>query len=348
VHEVAIAVTKPEDDESGPASRPMQAVVACGKSLVLTEITVRNLERQLFVALPLVLLASLAGGWFLISRALRPIDRIARTAAEINATDLSRRISVRGGDEIARLSQTLNATFDRLERGFERERRFTADASHELRTPLAAVAGNVEVALRQDRPPAEYRQILADVGDAAARMQAIVEGLLTLARTDAGAAPPSRPVALGPLCEEAVRLHRPIADRAQVSIDLATEPGISVPGHAEHLKTVISNLVANAIRYNHPGGRVAIGIAREDGHARIRVDDTGIGISPQDLPHVFERFYRADPSRSASTGGVGLGLAIAKAIVERHAGTISVTSLPDRGSRFEVLIPLERDPSRGA
>jgi heavy metal sensor kinase len=340
--DLGVEVTKTDEPPAATESRPFSAIVFCGKSLAETDSAVAAIVRDLLILGPLVLLASLAGGWFLVSRAMRPIDRIAKTAAAINETEMSRRIPVQGHDELARLSTTLNAAFDRLQRGFERERQFTADASHELRTPLATVKGNVEVALNKDRPGAEYREILADIGDAATRMQAIVEGLLTLARTDTKAAAlPRENVVVARVVEDAVRLHHALADTKRVTVSVSAPEDVVVRGYPEHLRTVFSNLVANAIRYNHDGGRVRIEVSRNTEVAQVRIDDTGIGIPEKDLPHVFERFYRVDQSRTtAGGGGVGLGLAIAKAVVLAHGGTIAASRLPTGGTRFEVMLPV--------
>jgi heavy metal sensor kinase len=318
-------------------------VIHVGKDLSETDVIVDKFIGGFLFLGPLVLLASLAGGWVLVSRALGPIDQMAHTARRINETDLARRIPVTTRDELGRLADTLNATFDRLQRGFERERQFTADASHELRTPLTAISGNVEVALNRDRSAQEYREILSDIGEAAKRMQAIVEGLLTIARADAKAAPTrTENVVLARLVDEVVGAHRPLAEQHQVSVAVSAPDDVAVTGDPEHLRIVLSNLVANAIRYNTVGGRVMIEVARAAAQARIRVDDTGGGIPEKDLPHVFERFYRVDQSRTtAGGGGIGLGLAIAKAIVQAHHGTIAASRLPAGGTRFEVTLPVE-------
>jgi heavy metal sensor kinase len=340
--QIGVVVAKTDEPPAATETRPFLAFVVCGKDVTASDEAIHTLVGKLWLLGPLVLLASLAGGWFLVSRALRPIDRIATTATEINETDLSARIPVHTRDELGRLADTLNATFDRLQRGFERERQFTADASHELRTPLAAITGNVEVGLSRERPAADHREILGEVGEAAARMQAIVEGLLALARSDEKAAPRVREkVVLARIVEDAVRAHQALADQKQVSVSVSAPEDAVVPGDPDHLRTVVSNLVANAIRYNVDGGRVGIEVVRKAATAVIRVDDTGVGIPEKDLPHVFERFYRVDQSRStAGGGGVGLGLAIAKAIVEAHHGTIAVSRLPAGGTRFEVTLPV--------
>ena len=344
-HERLTTLTKLGDDEEGGAAEQVRVVVA--KDLAPIEQAIDSLAAQLAVVGPAVLVLSLAGGLLLVSRALRPIDRIAKTAEEINATDLSRRLDARGSDEIARLAGTLNDLFARLEASFERQARFTADASHELRTPLSLVAGNVELALNRPRTAEEYKEAIQEIGEAADRMRSVVEGLLTLARADAKSVPLKRePVLLCSLADDVARLHRPLAEKAQVvvSVDwqgqLAGSQGeVRVTGDPERLKELISNLLTNAIRYNKPGGKVIVRTSSSDGVARLVVEDTGIGIPAEDLPHVFERFYRVDKARSREVGGSGLGLAIAKWIVDAHQGTIEVTSEPGVGTRIAVGLP---------
>jgi heavy metal sensor kinase len=289
---------------------------------------------------PVVLIVSLAGGWMLVSRALRPMGAIARTAEQIQATDLSRRIDIRGSDELARLGKTLNDMLARLHESFDRQTRFTADASHELRTPLSVIAGNVELALKRPRPAEEYQDLLRDIGEAAERMTSTVEGLLTLARADAKSLPMRRdPVSLTVVADEVVRLCRPLAEKKGVTLSVESEGDVAVTADGERMRELVSNLVTNAIRYNRPQGKVTIRLRRRGGRAEVAVDDTGIGIPAEDLPHIFERFYRVDKARSREEGGSGLGLAIVKWIVDAHAGTISVTSEPGSGSRFVISLP---------
>ncbi|MFN0057870.1 MAG: sensor histidine kinase [Planctomycetota bacterium] len=336
--ELAAELEKQFDAEDGVA--PQRVRVVCGKATNDVDTALYYLVWQLAIVAPIVLLISFAGGWFLVARALRPIEQIARTADEINANDLSRRIAVTGSDEISRLAGTLNAMFGRLEESFARQTRFTADASHELRTPLAIVAGNVELALKQPRSVEEYRETMEDIREAADRMRAVVEGLLTLARADANTLPLQlERCSLKSMADEIVRLLTPLAEVQRVAI--AVEPGEDVHLRADpnRLRELISNLVTNAIRYNRAGGRVVVRVRGAAAAAELAVEDTGIGIPPADLPHIFERFYRADKARTREHGGTGLGLAISKWIVEAHAGTIAVTSELGVGTRFVVTLP---------
>jgi heavy metal sensor kinase len=288
----------------------------------------------------LALAVSLLGGWFLSGRALAPIARISRTATAMAAGDLSARIAIdRTESELGQLASTLNGAFDRLLIALERQRRFTADASHELRTPLATLSAETEWALARERTAADYRASLEICSRAAARMRAVVEALLTLARADAGEIQFRRaPVALGPIIHDVVSLLRGFADRRKVSIAVQDGPAV-VTGDTELLREVVSNLVSNAIQYNHEGGRVDICVLEEGPVVCLRVADSGIGIAPEDLPRVFDRFYRADKVRARDAGGVGLGLALTKWIVEGHDGQITCSSEVGLGTQFVVRLP---------
>ncbi|HZN38443.1 MAG TPA: ATP-binding protein [Planctomycetota bacterium] len=333
--------------DAGTAA-PATVQVACGASLARVDAAVAAFTTQLWTVGPPLLVLSLIGGWLLVSRALRPIHRIAATAERISGTNLKGRIDVRGNDELARLGRTLNAAFARLQAAFERERRLLADASHELRTPLAVIAGNVELATSRERSAAELRLLFAEVGAASERMRAVVEGMLALARADAGVVPLQRQrVSLAEIADAALRLHRPLASSHGVELSsAASDPGL-VSGDPARLADLVSNLVTNAIRYNRPGGTAAIQVRRDPAGSLVElsVTDTGIGIEARDLSRIFDRFFRADPARSRAgeegheAVGTGLGLAIAKWIAEAHGGSIAVTSELGSGSQFVVRLP---------
>lgn len=283
---------------------------------------------------------SLAGGWFLSSRALAPIARISRTATRMSAGDLSARVPVdRTESELGQLASTLNEAFDRLQATLERQRRFTADASHELRTPLASLSAEVEWALARDRTAEEYHGSLELCWRAATRMHAVVSALLTLARADAGELRPhAAPVAFTPIIDEVVAAHDALAKERGVTIACDLEP-TCILGDPELLRTVVANLVSNAIQYNREGGRVSVTLGTDDGLARLDIADTGIGIPADEVDRVFERFYRADKARARRQGGAGLGLALAKWIVEAHDGNISCASVAGEGTRFTLRLP---------
>jgi two-component system OmpR family sensor kinase len=288
-----------------------------------------------------VFLAGCAGGWWLSSRAVRPIFAMSETVSGINASSLSRRLDLEGVDiELGGLGALINTMLERLEGSFEQQVRFTADASHELRTPLAVILSQVELALSRPREGPAYRDSLEACGRAARRMKALVDDLLTLARADSGKLELRvEPIDLGGIAECSVALLEPLAHERGVRIRREISP-VPMDGDLERLGQVITNLVSNAIQYTQPGGEVVISARCQGGSALVTVEDTGVGIPENDLPLVFDRFHRVDSARSRGSGGSGLGLAICRSIVEAHGGAISVTSTLDRGSRFTVTIPL--------
>jgi heavy metal sensor kinase len=287
------------------------------------------------------LLVSLLGGWFLVGRALAPVARISQAAAAMSAGDLDARIAVeRTENELEQVAVALNQAFDRLHLAIEGERRFTADASHELRTPLATISAEIDWALARERSGEEYRRCLDTAQRAADRMRRLVERLLTLARADSGGASLQRaPVGLAPVVGDALGIVRPLAEQKGVTIETHLQAA-TVVGDRDRLTDLVTNLFANAIQYNRDGGRVSVEVWPEGADACVRVRDTGTGISEQDLPRVFDRFYRADKARTAQSGGAGLGLAIAKWIVEAHGGRIACQSAVGHGT--EVLVRLPR------
>jgi signal transduction histidine kinase len=288
----------------------------------------------------LVLALGLTGGWWVSTRALRPIGDISATAVRISSGDLAQRIHTADtSSELGGLACVLNDTFARLQASFARQAQFTADASHELRTPVAVVLTQTQTALARERPAAEYRESLAACQRAAQRMRRLTESLLTLARLDSGEAAASRePCDLDRVAHDAIELLRPQAQEQQVTLEIESVPA-RCEGNPEQLGQVVANLVSNAVCYNRPGGRVRVSVATEPGRAILSVQDTGQGIAAEDLPHIFERFYRADKARSSAAGHTGLGLAIAKAIVDAHGGAIEMASELGKGSTFTVVVP---------
>ena len=293
----------------------------------------------------IVSLLGLAGGWWVSTRVLNPIGAISATAARISTGDLTQRIQTADtSSELGELARVLNDTFARLQASFDRQAQFTADASHELRTPVSVVLTQTQSALHRERSAAEYRESLAACQRAAQRMRRLTESLLTLARLDSGEATAIRePCELDRLAREAAELLRPIAEEQTVNLEVESTP-TRCEGNAEQLGQVVTNLVNNAICYNRPGGSVRVRVAAEPGAAVLTVTDTGLGIAPEHLPHVFERFYRADDSRNRRNGGgAGLGLAICKAIADAHHAALDVTSIQGQGSTFTLRIPVNLD-----
>lgn len=286
-----------------------------------------------------VLVLGLVGGWWISTRAIRPIKAISATAARISTGDLTQRIHTADAhSELGELARVLNDTFGRLQASFTRQAQFTADASHELRTPVSVVLTQTQTALARERPAAEYRESLAACQRAAQRMRRLTESLLTLARLDSGEAASSRePCDLERIARDAIELLRPLAQEQGIALEVEATPA-RCEGNAEQLGQVVTNLVSNAIAYNRPGGSVRVAVTSEADAAALCVNDTGPGIGPEDLPHIFERFYRADKARSNAAGRTGLGLAITQAIVEAHGGTIEVATEAGKGSTFTVRL----------
>ena len=288
----------------------------------------------------IALALALGGGWFLVGRALAPVERIGETAEAMSESNLGLRIDVtRTEDELGRVATSLNRAFDRLQEAFERQTRFTADASHELRTPLASLMAELEWALARPRASGEYRSSLAVCLRAAQRMRGVVEGLLTLARADAGAIEPQRePVNLASVVEDAASGVESIAAERGIAIRIESVPAI-VDGDSNRLRELISNLLINAVQHSVPGGTVTCSVSTLGPTTRLVVSDTGPGVGSDDLPHIFERFYRANKVRSRASGGAGLGLAISKWIAESHGGHIRCESSEGQGARFTVELP---------
>lgn len=288
-----------------------------------------------------VLVLGLAGGWWFSSRAIRPISEMSATAESISVRNLSSRINTQStAAELEQLATVLNHTFDRLQSAFERQSQFTADASHELRTPLSVILSHAELALSRPRSNEEYQKAFQACRRASLRMKTLIDSLLLLARFDAGHTEVERrPVDLDRLAADAVEMVQPLADEKQIELQCRAD-SIVVAADAERLFQVFTNLLSNGIRYNKAGGRVELEITSDEQDVIIRVADTGVGISPNDLPRIFDRFYRVDKARTTAEGGCGLGLAICTSIIEAHGGRISAQSQIDVGTTVEVRLPL--------
>lgn len=294
------------------------------------------------IAIGLIILSGgvLGAGW-LSARAIRPIDAMTATAEAISAQNLSERIDVSDTDsELGKLATVLNGSFDRLQDAVERQRQFTADASHELRTPLSVIAAHTELALSRERSSEEYQATLETCWRASQRMKSLIDSLLLLARFDSGTPSMNRSrVDLDSLIRECVELVEPLATARGIRIDCETVAS-PVWADAERLIQVVTNLMTNAIRYNVDGGSIHVSNRIESATAVICVTDTGVGISADQLPRIFDRFYQVDKARSRAEGSCGLGLSICKTIVEAHGGTISATSQIDVGTTVQVRLPV--------
>ncbi|HSB78331.1 MAG TPA: ATP-binding protein [Candidatus Methylomirabilis sp.] len=290
-----------------------------------------------------ILLAVTLIGSVLAKGALRPIDRIVAKARRIGESNLRERLPHPGTpDEVGRLVATLNEMLDRIERSFESQRRFTADASHEMRSPLSRLRTELEVTLRRPRAGSEYEDVLRSALDEVERLSRLTEELLTLARLDAGegGGTPATPVALMPLVEEEMNRLKPEADTRKIVLVLEGSQAVAVKGAPDSLRLVVANLLHNAVKFSPPDCRVIVRIHPDEDRAVLAISDSGPGIPAEDVPRVFERFYRASASRSPEIPGVGLGLAITRAIVETHGGSIEVESAAGAGATFTVRLPL--------
>lgn len=336
--EHARIITWPSSDEDGE-----MFFVVVGQSLKELQQAQRQLLFLLAISNPVALLLASLGGLWIANKALRPVDRLTRAAERIGRGNLKERVQeVETNDEIGRLAATFNEMISKLEQAFERERRFTADASHELKTPLAILRGDIEVALRRERSSEEYERVLLSSLEEISRLTKLTDDLLTLARSDAGERVLElEPVRLDHLAAEAHAYVQPLAHSIGITLSFdAPRSPILVEGDEKRLKQLLVNLLDNAIKYTPSGGSARLALAVEDSSALIEVSDTGRGIPPAALPHVFERFYRQSDPKDSRVTGFGLGLAISKWIVDAHGGSIRVESAEGKGSRFTVRLPI--------
>jgi heavy metal sensor kinase len=268
--------------------------------------------------------------------------------SEVSTENLSFRLpGANERNEIGRLVNSFNHMLEHLENSFRRLRQFSADVSHELRTPLTVLRGETEVALRWSKDPEEFRRILSSNLEEIDRMSRIIEDLLLLAKSDAGETPLNmRRVNLNRLLQELVLQGKILGENkgVAVSLTLPDHDNISVQGDELRLHQMFLNLLSNGIKYTPTGGRVALRLSVEDNQAVVTVADTGVGMAPEHLQHIFDRFFRIDRNR-VQESGAGLGLSIVKWIVEAHQGRISVSSVPDEGSTFKVFLPLGEQPA---
>jgi heavy metal sensor kinase len=312
---------------------------------------IQTVQRQLIVLLaisvPLVTLLASAGGWFLASSALNPIDRITRAATQIGASDLSRRLNLNlPDDEVGRLAATFDQMLARLDAAFERQKRFIADASHEMRTPLTILKGEVEVALNRPRTAKEYRETLEQVNQTTNRLTALVEELLLLARADNRQYPLQvERFDLAELLSDEINYLTPRATDKAITLNLAAPDHLILEADPDKLARLFMNLIDNAIKYSEAGDTVRVSAGAVHDGVRVEIKDTGPGIPAEHLPHLFDRFYRVDKARARQLsdpngqGGAGLGLSIAQWLAEVHGGRIDVTSHPGHGTTFSVHLP---------
>ncbi|MGE3802732.1 MAG: sensor histidine kinase [Candidatus Kapaibacterium sp.] len=347
-----ITLTRVTPDSDGkPKDQTIRVALAKSRSALIAvaypydelQSSIDDFLQTLMLLIPVVLLVSTIGGWFFARASLHPVDELARTAQEITASNLSRRLPVKkSNDEIKRLTETLNDMISRLESSFGRIRQFTADASHELRTPLTILTGELELALRSARTKEEYQEVISSALQETLRMSRVVEDLLLLSRADMGRIR---------LSNDTIDLNEMLTDLADATAILGAEKELSITYRHEEGPLVVQgdhprmyqmflNLLDNAVKYTPHGGAISLTLHRDGEVAEVRVRDTGIGISNEDQKKIFDRFYRVDKARSRAQGGVGLGLSIVEWTVLAHEGDIRVESQPGSGSTFIVRLPL--------
>jgi two-component system OmpR family sensor kinase len=317
-------------------------VLQVGESLAQLDATLQSITLALLVITPFVLLLGALGSYWLAKRAFRPILYLTRTAREIKAGDLHRRVPVpRSRDEVYDLALTLNEMIGRLDQAFTQQRRFVADASHELRTPVTVIRSITDVALEDPLNLDEYGVLLREINAEAERLGVLINDLLMLARADEEQMPLDRePVRLDLLAFDVAASMEPLAIERGIELQVQTLEPATVSGDTARLIQVLMGLVDNALTYTNAGGTIALGVAVHGSEACLTVRDTGIGIASEDIPYIFERFYRADPARSRAAGGSGLGLSIAHWVIQAHGGSIAVESQVGQGSTFTVTLPL--------
>lgn len=317
-------------------------VTVAGSTKELSE-ALERFRDALYLVGPLFLLLAALGGYWMSLRALAPVDEITRSARNIGAQNLAMRLAVPPtGDELERLATTLNEMLSRLDGAFQRITQFTADASHELRTPVSVMRTSAELALRKPRTETEYREALSQILRESEKVSRLIDQLLTLARADSSStALPITRTNLNETLQKAWEETSILANAKGLHAkDFVPAAPVWVNGDPASLERLFLILLDNAVKYTADGGRIELRLSTDDGFAVAEVRDTGIGIAPEDITHIFDRFYRADRARSRETGGTGLGLAIGRWIAQAHGGEIRVQSEPSKGSSFQVRLPL--------
>jgi heavy metal sensor kinase len=329
--------------KSRPGVFPEPAVIHIGRSLDPLERFLAEYRVLYIYSVPLILAISCAVGWFLTGRALKPYEEITRTAERITYENLNTQITTdRKEEEVQRLVHSFNSMVRRLDESFQKMRKFNADVAHELRTPLAILQGETEMALRTPNLSEEIQSVLISNLEELDRLTRLVNDMLTLAEAEAGRHVMTRePVNLGTLLQDLIDQMRLLATVRNIQIEFFGPEDLWIEVDKPWFRRALVNLLDNAIKYSRDGGKVDVSMAIDGSIAKLKIKDDGIGISSEDLPHVFDRLYRADPARSRVSGGTGLGLTMVKWIVEAHKGTIQVTSQPDKGAVFEIAIPVK-------
>ena len=320
-------------------------LVEVGALLDPVEAMLNRLFLQLALGLPLAVVIIAGGGWLLVRRALQPVEQITRAAELITQHNTSERMPVaRTGDELEKLSVSLNRMIARLDDAFQNSKRFVADASHELRTPLTILHGELEILAKDERLDAAGHDQVVSMLEEVGRLSKIVEQLFALSRLDAGESQAEwKRFDLAELARTTAEHMGLLAEDKHIVISCAADREVLIEGDRARLKQVVVNLLDNAVKYTPENGAIQLSVNAVDGHALLEVADNGIGIAPDALPHVFDRFYRVDQARSADAGSAGLGLSIVKSICTAHGAEVDVQSTVRKGSCFRVILPLSKN-----
>lgn len=322
--------------------------LAIGRSLALPYRTVDHFTRTYLLLAPAMLVLASFFGWWLAGVAIQPVNSVAHAAQNVTGSTLTQQIPLRGaGDELDHLIDSFNQMTERLHQSFEQIRRFSTDVSHELRTPITAIRGQLEVALFTAETPEQYRESIINAMEDIEKLSSIVRALLLLSQAESGQVVLQKaPLDLREVVTDLVDQFQIPAEEKDVRLTAEVEPCAPVEADHMQIERLLSNLLSNAVKYTPKGGsvRVIVGPAREQGWTKLSVEDTGVGIPAENLPHIFDRFYRVRNAQTNAIQGLGLGLSFVAWIVEAHGGRIDVASNSGEGTRFTVLLPSGREP----